>query len=254
MYGKIFESCFEGSMVGAGPCVFAVWAFTISKTFDSLVEINPRLLAAVIGAPVEEIEKAISYLSSPDPESRNKEHEGRRLIHQHAFTYFVPSWEKYDAIRNQEERRVYMRQYMKDYRKEKITKVNGKKKLAMLAPSATDAATATEEKNPLPPVPVLVSAEPSPIPDSLNTPEFVLAWEEWIKYKKQKRQKLTTITINRQLSMLSRFPVTEAVAMIDQAMEKGWTGIFPIVGKTSPPSPSRSAINAQISAGKINGF
>lgn len=125
-------------MVGSGPTVFAVWAYVIANAYDSIVELNPTLLAAILGTTYEDIEKALTFLTSPDPHSRNQEHEGRRLIHRTAFAYFVPSWEKYDAIRNEEERREYMKEYMRERRK--LTKVNRKPQLAMLAPSASASA------------------------------------------------------------------------------------------------------------------
>ena len=116
-WGKIFESLFEGSMVGSGPTVFAVWSYVIAKTqAPGLVELNPKLLAGVIGGEVEKIREAIEFLSSPDPDSRGIEHEGRRLVHQHAFQYFVPQWEFYRAKRDAEAKNEYMRNYMAERR------------------------------------------------------------------------------------------------------------------------------------------
>lgn len=154
MYGKIFESCFSGSMVGAGPTVFALWSYVISHAFESLVEINPRLVAAIIGTTPEDIEKAIKYLCDPDPESRNKAHDGSRLVHQHAFIYLMPSWETYTKIRNAEEHKIYMRGYMRDYREEAgknklkhvLTKVNSKQMLTMLGSSASASASDNNEE------------------------------------------------------------------------------------------------------------
>jgi len=205
MYGKIFESCFEGSMVGAGPNVFAVWAYIISKTFDSIVEINPKLLAVVIGTSVEDIEKAITYLTSPDPESRNKDNDGRRLIHQHAFMYFVPSWEKYDKIRNHEERRQYMKMYMKDYRKQKtpnkkLTKVNGKQTLSMLANADVDVDVTTttelgvgrvDQKTPkitMSDDEFLASLQSNPAFQGLDIPRELSRMDAWLSVNPQRKK------------------------------------------------------------------
>ena len=119
MYGKHFESMYEGSMYGAGIAVFAVWGYAISHVRASMVELNPRLLSNTLGGTVEEVELAIEYLCKPDPESRHKEHGGRRLIREGQFQYFLPSWESYRKIRSADERREYNRVKQAEYRSKK---------------------------------------------------------------------------------------------------------------------------------------
>lgn len=116
MYGKHFQSMYTGSMVGSGPVTFAVWGYVISHVRDSYVELNPVILAAIIGCTPDDIDQAISALCQPDPRSRSKDYEGRRLIQSAEFLFFVPTYEKYHNIRNDEGRREYMRNYMRDYR------------------------------------------------------------------------------------------------------------------------------------------
>jgi len=109
MYGKFFESTFSGSMVGAGTDVFAVWGYIIAHTKKGQVELNPTLLASTLGSTVARMEKVIEYLCSADPKSRSPEHEGRRLVREGQFAYFVPSHAKYRSIKNEDERREYNR-------------------------------------------------------------------------------------------------------------------------------------------------
>lgn len=126
MYGKIFESCFTGSMVGAGAPVFAVWSYIIANAKpDSMVELNPVLLSAVMGEPIERIEQAIEFLSSPDPKSRTKSNEGRRLSKEGEFLYFVPNRKHYQDLKNNDERREYNRVKKQESRmKKKAVKDN----------------------------------------------------------------------------------------------------------------------------------
>jgi hypothetical protein len=116
MYGKHFESMYEGSMYGAGVAVFAVWGYVIAHTRKSLVELNPKKLADTLGGEREEIEKAIRFLMEKDPNSRHKAHEGRRLLKEGEFQYRVPSWEEYRRILNEDERREYNRKKQAEYR------------------------------------------------------------------------------------------------------------------------------------------
>ena len=63
-------------------------------------------------------------------------------------------------------------------------------------------------------------------PDSLNTPEFIEAWKEWETYRKQKRQKLTPMSIKKQYSFLASHSVDIAIKIIEQSISNGWTGLF----------------------------
>lgn len=95
-YGKIYEQTFTGSMMGAGPVVFAVWSYAIAHLKPpGRVELNPRLLAAVIGAPLKDVQAAIETLCSSDPESRSKIEKGRRLVKEGEFLYRAPTFERY---------------------------------------------------------------------------------------------------------------------------------------------------------------
>ena len=109
MYGKHFASMYSGSMVGAGACTFAVWGYVIAHAIDSRVELNPRLLSAIIGEPEDAIRATIAKLEQPDPESRSKDSDGKRLIREGQFQYFIPTWESYQVIRTAEQRREYNR-------------------------------------------------------------------------------------------------------------------------------------------------
>lgn len=118
MFGKHFESMYQGSLVGSGAEVFAVWGYVISHmrppTFT--VELNPKLLAFILGEPEKEIESAIEVLCAPDPKSRTKGREGRRLVREGEYQYLVVNGAKYQAIRRAEERREYHRQYGQERR------------------------------------------------------------------------------------------------------------------------------------------
>ncbi len=109
MFGKFFASTFTGSMVGAGPEMFAVWGYVVANTVASQVELNPRHLASLIGMTPEAVTKCIERLCGPDPESRSKKANGRRLIREGEFAYFVPNHEAYRAVRDEHDRREYNR-------------------------------------------------------------------------------------------------------------------------------------------------
>lgn len=117
MFGKLYESTFTGSMVGAGPLVFAVWGYAIAHCKnDDCVELNPALIAAVIGADQGEVAAVIESFCGPDPRSRSKREDGRRLLRQGEFQYFMVNHFDYRSIRNEDERREYNRLKQREHR------------------------------------------------------------------------------------------------------------------------------------------
>jgi len=116
MYGKSFESMYSGSMYGAGIEVFAVWNWIVTMTHFGVIEINPVALANTLGGTEEQIEKALRYLTRPDPKSRTKAEEGRRLIKEGQFQYRVVNWEKYQQIKDAKKLREYNRVKQAEHR------------------------------------------------------------------------------------------------------------------------------------------
>lgn len=117
MFGKVFAQMYEGSMMGAGPWVFALWPYIIANCDRrGYVELNPRLIAAKIGGSSADARSAIEYLAAPDPESRSKDEGGRRIAKEGEYLYRIVNYEKYRDIRNAENRREQNRVAAKKYR------------------------------------------------------------------------------------------------------------------------------------------
>ena len=113
MYGKHFESMYTGSMIGSGAAVFAVWGYVVAnmKPPNFHVELNPELLAFILGEPVSAVVSAIERLCAPDPKSRSKAMEGRRLTKEGEYLYRVVNGEHYSKIQTNEDKRAYWRGY-----------------------------------------------------------------------------------------------------------------------------------------------
>lgn len=105
-------------MIGSGSVAFALMGYIIAHmrppNFD--VELNPKLLAFILGDPEDQIEKAIGFLCSPDPKSRSKAEEGRRLVRRSEYLYHVVNGETYNAIRNDADKKAYWRDQKKRQR------------------------------------------------------------------------------------------------------------------------------------------
>lgn len=134
MFGKVFETMYQGSMRGAGPCVLSVWTWIFTHAKDGFVSFHfdevanaigadkvPGMVGAVISA--SDVEAIVKWLGQPDPESASEAEEGRRLICVRPYTYFVVNHERYRDLRNSGDRKEYMRDYMRKRREEE--KKNG---------------------------------------------------------------------------------------------------------------------------------
>jgi hypothetical protein len=57
---------------------------------------------------------------------------------------------------------------------------------------------------------------------------FKSVWNDWVKFRKEKKSSLTESTIKRQLNLLAKFSEDQAIKMIEQSITNGWTGLFEI--------------------------
>jgi hypothetical protein len=71
--------------------------------------------------------------------------------------------------------------------------------------------------------PDVKAKEKIPLP---HGPAFALAWIEWEQYRKEKKETLTPTTTKRQLKKLATYPEAIAIAMLNNSMDNGWTGLF----------------------------
>jgi hypothetical protein len=118
MYGKLYEQTFTGSMVGAGPVAFAVWGYVVAHVKpDHRVEVNARVVAMVIGCKEKEVIAVLKSFCEPDHASRNKDHQGRKLIKEGEYLYYVTGHERFSKCKDHEGRREYQRNYQRTRRK-----------------------------------------------------------------------------------------------------------------------------------------
>ena len=83
-------------MVGAGLHVFSVWPYCIAHVRPpGIVEVNPKLVAAIIGTTSDKVQEALDFLCQPDPDSRSRAEDGRRLVREGQFLYRMVNFQEY---------------------------------------------------------------------------------------------------------------------------------------------------------------
>ena len=108
MYGKIFESMYEGTLYGQWEAIVTMQQFIVIANEDGVVDMTPPHIAGKTSIPLEIIEKGIDILSKPDPYSRTPGDEGIRiaLLDDHRpWGWYIVNYKKYrDMVRREDKK------------------------------------------------------------------------------------------------------------------------------------------------------
>lgn len=160
MYGKIFDSMYDGTLYGQWQAIVTMQQFIVLSDINGIVDMTPQAISARTSIPLEIISQGIAILEAPDKHTRTTGSDGKRieLLDDHRpWGWFLVNHEKYRDMRSSADRREYMRLYMAKKRSEKgcvpineasvltekLTEVNSKHLLAKLAKATT---TTTKEE------------------------------------------------------------------------------------------------------------
>lgn len=130
-------------------------------------------IARRLNMSLKEFKRCVAVLSQPDENSNSKEEEGRRVVGSNADRgYFIVNFATYRDMKNEEERRTYMRDYMRKYREGKQAVNSGKTELAELTHADSDSES---------PTPSAKAEAGREIPDwpSVKTYAFSIGLPEW---------------------------------------------------------------------------
>jgi len=108
MYVKLFASLYQGTLRGCSDEILVFTNLLAHADQHGLVDKHWRAISEETGLDRERVEKAISNLEAPDPESRSPEMDGRRIIRMdehRAWGWQIVNYGKYRAIRSEDDRR-----------------------------------------------------------------------------------------------------------------------------------------------------
>ena len=132
MFGKLFRQTYSGSMRRKGADVFAVWPYILAHGDKRhFVEIDVGIIAFEIGMTEERVEAVVKYLAGPDDESRNKAHDGRRIVNVSGKVYRIVSGDEYQKIKTSDELLEYNRRKAQESRDRRRDWVGGGKSKPM---------------------------------------------------------------------------------------------------------------------------
>lgn len=147
-FTKLFSSITHSTVWMEPDHVRLVWI-----TMLALADKDGQVLASVPGLAhaaridLPRTEEALAALAGPDPYSRTKDHEGRR-IEEIDGGWLLLNHGKYRAARNAEERRVYKADWMRQKREAERTAKSTVDKSGQNGPGCTEAEAEAEARNP----------------------------------------------------------------------------------------------------------
>ncbi len=135
-YSKLFGSIITSTIWREDKETKILWITMLAlKDKNGDVEGSVPGLADMARLTIEETEEALEKLRSPDPHSRTKENEGRR-IEDVDGGWHVLNHKKYRDKMNSDERREYLRIKQAEHREKKSTSVNKRKQKSTLSTHA----------------------------------------------------------------------------------------------------------------------
>lgn len=143
---------------------------------------------------------------------------------------------EFDKFRQNARKRSQAGKAGADARWQSHANANGNRNANDMRFNGSSSSDSVSERRKKPPDPPAGGDFADLIPRALDSPEFRSAWQEWSQHRRELRKRLTEKSAKRQFKRLEPLGVTQAVSVIEEAVEKGWWSVHPKgeKPKTSP--------------------
>ena len=130
-YAKLFSTITESSLWSSSKETRLLFVSMLARANAvGFIEASVPGLARISNLTRGETDAALRELTSPDPDDKSGNNDGRRIVRMEGG-WGIVNYEAYRNRRDEQERREYMREYMTQYRKRTVNSVNyGKPQLA----------------------------------------------------------------------------------------------------------------------------
>lgn len=108
MYGKIFESMYDGTLYGHWQAIVTFQQMIVLADQEGVVDMTPQAMAARTSIPFEIIKAGVEFLEQPDEYSRSKAEDGRRierLEERRPWGWRIVNYAYYRDLASREEKR-----------------------------------------------------------------------------------------------------------------------------------------------------
>ena len=119
MYGKLFESIYDGTLVEDWKALVTFQQMIILCDQDGILDMTAGAMSRRTGIPLEIIKQGIEILENPDKASRSPKESGKRIIRlndHRDWGWQIVNHKHYRDLRTANDKREYMRVYMQEKR------------------------------------------------------------------------------------------------------------------------------------------
>jgi hypothetical protein len=127
VFAKIFAQIFDSSIAADHVVRHVFMDLIVLADRDGVVDMTLDAISRRTNVPEDIVAHAIAELMKPDKKSRSHEESGKRLVpldSHRDWGWQIVNFEHYRAIRDEESRKTYFRDYKRQYRKSKAPAIS----------------------------------------------------------------------------------------------------------------------------------
>lgn len=234
MFGKLFQTMYDGTLASNGPwqALVTFQQLIILADQEGNVDMTAQAIARRTSLPLEIIQHGIEELSKPDPYSRTPDEGGRRLVlleDHRPWGWRIVNYAKYRDLRKAEDRREYLRLKQQESRQRRAaedastrvnkssTKINTSTHTEADVEAEAEAEKTSATRKRAAPVPALTAEDLERRGISRATAE------EFLALRRKKRAPLTPRAWDGIASEVEKAGWTPEQA-ISKCLARGWQG------------------------------
>ena len=220
MYGKIFESMYDGTLSADWKAMVTFQQFIVLADSEGVVDYTPPALSRRTGIPLDIIEHGIEKLEQPDKYSRSSESDGRRIVRldeHRPWGWLIVNYEHYRDIARHSDKREKSRERKRKQRERERQAVDSKDVSHNVTPCHASVT----------PLSVSVSVSKSISEDLIKEGINPEAWFDYVQHRKEIKKKITPLSETKQKNILRRFDFESQQKIVDTTVANGWIGLFP---------------------------
>ena len=139
MYGKIFESIYDGSLYGNFEAIVTFQALIVLADEHGLIDISPHALAGRTSYPIEIIKAGLKVLQQSDPHSRSQDEDGKRIVpldNGREFGWRIVNYDHYRNLASRQDTKIKARERKRRQREKESQSTDSKGCHAPVTPAS----------------------------------------------------------------------------------------------------------------------
>jgi len=126
VFAKVFEQIYDSSIAEDYNCRRMFMDLLVLADPTGAIDMTLEAISRRTNVPFNEVAKYVTQLCQPDPKSRSKLEEGKRLVpldSNRDWGWKIVNYQHYRKLKDEEARRSYFRTAQREYRKKKKSEV-----------------------------------------------------------------------------------------------------------------------------------